>query len=276
MTNPDFQRRVQRYGWSKAASYYDPSWQRQLAPAQERLLEKAQLQAGEDVLDVACGTGLVTLPAADAVAPDGTVLATDLSEGMLEFSREAAANSNVDNVSFERMDAESLDLPGGSFDVTLCSLGLMYVPNPERALQEMHRVLVPAGRAAAVVWGRRDRCGWAEIFPIMDRRVQSEVCPLFFQLGTGEALGDAFRGAGFTNVTTERFSVTLPYNTPEEACTAAFWGGAVALAWRKFDEEKREGARAEYLDSIEPYRNGDGSYAIPGEFVVARGVRPAS
>lgn len=276
MMNPDFQRRVQRYGWSKAASYYDPSWQRQLEPAQNRLLEVAQLQPGQDVLDVACGTGLVTLPAADAVAPGGTVLATDLSEGMLALARDTAEEHGTDNVSFERMNAEALDLPDHSVDVVLCSLGLMYVPDPDRALEEMHRVLKPGGRAATVVWGRRDRCGWAEVFPIMDGRVQSDVCPLFFQLGTGDALDDAFRAAGFTDVTSERFSVTLPYETPDEACTAAFWGGAVALAWRKFDEETREGARTEYLESIEPYRNGNGGYAIPGEFVVARGVRPSS
>lgn len=271
--NADFQRRIQRYGWTRAASYYDQSWQRQLKPAQDRLLEFAQLQPGNRVLDVACGTGLVTVRAAETVRPDGTVTATDLSEGMLDLGRKAAQDHEVDNVSFEHMDAEELTLPSESFDVALCSLGLMYLPNPDEAVKELHRVLAPGGRAATVVWGRRDRCGWAEVFPIMDRRVQSEVCPLFFQLGTGETLEHAFRTAGFSDVTTERFSATLPFDDEDDACLAAFWGGAVALAWRKFDEEKREGARAEYLDSIEQYRNGNGGYDIPGEFVVARGIR---
>lgn len=271
--NPDFQRRIQRYGWDRAAEYYEPAWQKQLKPAQDKLFDMAALQPGERVLDVACGTGLVTLPAAEAVAPDGTVGATDLSEGMLDLAREAASERGVDNVSFEHMDAEALELPDEAFDVALCSLGLMYVPDPQKALQEMHRVLASGGRAVAAVWGRRDRCGWAEVFPIMDRRVKSDVCPLFFQLGTGDALASAFRIAGFEDVASERFSVVLPFASEEEACEAAFWGGAVALAWRKFDEEKREGARAEYLESIEPYRNGEG-YALPGEFVVVRGYRP--
>lgn len=272
---PDFQRRVQRYGWTRAASYYDQSWQRQLKPAQDRLLELAELQPGERVLDVACGTGLVTFRAAEAVAPDGTVTATDLSEGMLELGQEAARQSGTDNVSFEHMDAENLSLPDESFDAALCSLGLMYVPNPDRALEELYRVLVRGGRAVTAVWGRRNRCGWADVFPIMDRRVSSDVCPLFFQLGTGDTLEASLQSAGFSDVTTERFSVRLPFENEEDACMAAFWGGAVALAWRKFDEEKREGARTEYLDSIEPYRNEDGGYDIPGEFVVARGVRPS-
>src|SRR5262249_37542914 len=54
------QRRIQRYGWDKAVEYYEPHWQHQLAPAQDRLLEMADIQPGNRVLDVACGTGLVT------------------------------------------------------------------------------------------------------------------------------------------------------------------------------------------------------------------------
>ena len=101
------------------------------------------------------------------------------------------------NVRFERMDAEELRFPESSFDVILCALGLMYVPDPEKAVREFHRVLRPSGRAVAAVWGQRSKCGWAEIFPIVDARVQSDVCPMFFRLGTGESLRRAFAAAGF-------------------------------------------------------------------------------
>ena len=57
-----FQRRVQRYGWDKAADCYEQAWQAQLAEAQERLMDLAAAQPGERVLDIACGTGLVTFP----------------------------------------------------------------------------------------------------------------------------------------------------------------------------------------------------------------------
>ena len=268
----DFQRRIQRYGWDWAVDYYDSGWQRPLKPAQDRLLEATDLRPGEHVLDVACGTGLVTVPAAEAVVPGGRVVGTDLSEEMVKQGRQSAEEQGLHNLTFERMGAEALDLPEGTFDAALCALGLMYVPDPEQALREMHRVLTPGGRAAAVVWGARKNCGWAEVFPIVDRRVDSEVCPLFFQLGTGDALEAAFRTAGFDDVTAERFSVALPFESAKAACEAIFWGGPVALAWRNFDEAKRAEARAEYLDSIAPYRNGDG-YAIPGEFVIARGVK---
>lgn len=265
-----FQRRIQRYGWDRAAGDYEAGWRRQLEPAQDRLMGAAALRPDERVLDVACGTGLVTFRAASAVAPDGHVLATDLSDGMLDEARSAAGERGIRNVSFERMDAEALDLPPGTFDVALCSLGLMYVPDPGQALREMQRALAPGGRAVAAVWGERKNCGWAEIFPITDRRVESEVCPLFFQLGAGDMLARTFRDAGFSHVTSDRFSTLLHYDSAEEACLAAFAGGPVALAYRKFDEHTRDEVHAEYLASIESCRSGAG-YDIPGEFIVAAG-----
>jgi ubiquinone/menaquinone biosynthesis C-methylase UbiE len=270
--NPDFQRRIQRYGWDAAASHYDASWQSQLRPAQRRLLDVANLKPGERVVDIACGTGLVTLPAADAVGTEGEVLAVDLSDDMVSMLQARLDQGPYEHVRVARMDAEALGIPNGSFDAALCSLGLMYVPNPEQAAREMHRVLAEGGRAVAVVWGRRDQCGWAEIFPIVDRRVSSDVCPLFFQLGTADTLEQTFQQAGFQVDSSERFNVDLHFKSPDAACDAAFWGGAVALAWRKFDEPTRKAARSEYLDSIEQFRDGDG-YAIPGEFVVVAGRR---
>jgi ubiquinone/menaquinone biosynthesis C-methylase UbiE len=224
------------------------------------------------VLDIACGTGLVTFPAAKAAGPDGAVLATDISASMVEVVERAARERSLSQVTARRMDAETLDAEDGSFDVVLCALGLMYVPDPDAALAEMARVLRPGGRAVAAVWGKRDRCGWADIFPIVDSRVQSEVCPLFFQLGNGETLEATFTRAGFTDVSTKRLNTLLHYANPDDALGAAFLGGPVALAYSRFDEVTRDAAHADYLASIEPFRK-DGRYEIPGEFVVTGGIR---
>jgi len=267
------QRRVQRYGWDHAAEFYQRCWKRPLQPAQETLLDAAELSPGQRVLDVACGSGMVTFPAATAVDPGGRVVGTDLSGGMIAQARMHADEREIRNVSFKRMDAEALSLPRECVDVALCALGLMYVPDPVQALREMHRVLVPGGHAVAAVWGARKNCGWADVFPIVDRRVESDVCPLFFQLGTGNALQSAFRSAGFRAVTATRFRTGLPFSSREEACGAVFEGGPVALAWRSFDDDTRSAARADYLDAIAEYRTQDG-YVIPGEFVVVGGETP--
>jgi ubiquinone/menaquinone biosynthesis C-methylase UbiE len=263
------QRRIQRYGWDRAVDYYEASWAAQLKPAQDCLLTLAALQPGERVLELACGTGLVTFPAAEAVGPGGSVVATDISEKMVQFTAAEAARRGLTQVRCARMGAESLEFPDASFDAVLCALGLMYVPEVEAALAEMRRVLVPGGRAVAAVWGARNRCGWADIFPIVESRVQSDVCPMFFQLGTGDSLADSFTRAGFRDAHTERLSTELLYESGDAAADAAFAGGPVAMAYSRFDEATRESARAEYIASIAQYREGEG-YRIPGEFVVSK------
>lgn len=268
------QRRIQRYGWDRAAATYEQFWHRQLEPAQTLMLERAALRAGERVLDVACGTGLVTFRVAAAVGSTGEVLGTDVSQTMIELASGVAPPPGCAPVRFARMDGERLDVPDGAFDVALDALGLMYMPDPHRALCEMRRVLRPGGRVAVAVWGRRSRCGWAELFPIVDARVASEVCPMFFQLGSGDALAGELEIAGFHHIRSERIDVPLSYESADDACGAAFVGGPVALAYSRFDEHVRAEVHAEYLASIESYREGKG-YRVPGEFVVAVGDVPA-
>lgn len=271
---PELQRRVQRYGWDKAATYYEDSWSEQLKPAQNKMLEMINLKPGENVVETSCGTGLVTFRITEQVKPGGRVTATDLSDKMIEIAESEAKKQQISNVTFHRMDAEKLDLEESRFEAAVCGLGLMYFPYPEKALKEMHRVLKPGGRGSLAIWGERKACGWADIFPIVDKRVSSDVCPLFFQQGTGNTLQLSMEKAGFTDVQTERLQVTLHYPDEETALMAAFAGGPVALAYRKFDERTKADAHQEYLKSIETYRKND-RYEIPGEFLVGCGVKPS-
>ncbi|MGM0547567.1 MAG: class I SAM-dependent methyltransferase, partial [Bacteroidota bacterium] len=255
---PALQRRVQQYGWDYSSPYYQKGWKRQLWPAQQKLLKEIDLRGGEKVLDISCGTGLVTFPVAKAVGEEGNITGIDLSEKMIGEAKDLSQDMGIGNVEFMHMDAEELDLEDASFDVSINSLGMMYYPNPDKAVQEMYRVTTAGGRAAALVWGRRSACGWAGIFPIVDAQVETDVCPLFFQLGTGDTLAQEFKNAGFVDVETERFEVSLPYESDEEALIGAFQGGAVALAYRKFDDQTKEEAHAEYIESIKPFSNGSG------------------
>lgn len=263
------QRRVQRYGWDQAAAAYEPLWRAQLAPAQRKLIDCAALAPGERVLDVACGTGLATLAAAEAVGPAGSVLGVDISDRMIDAA--GARARGIAHASFARMDGESLALPDASFDAVLCALGLMYMPEPAQALREMRRVLRPGGRVVVAVWGERSACGWSALFPIVDAFVASDVCPLFFSLGERGALARSCAEAGFREIAEHRVDTALRYESGEEACAAAFVGGPMALAWSRFDDATRARASACYLEAIRGW-NVAGRYALPGRFVIARGV----
>ena len=264
------QRRVQRQGWDLAAPAYERLWQAQLSIAQHELLWQAALQPGERVLDVACGTGLVSFAAARAVGPAGGVVGVDLSGRMVEAARQRGEGTALTNVRFERMGAEQLALDDAGFDVVLCALGLMYMPDPAEAMREMRRVLRPGGRVVAAVWGERRRCGWAALFPIVDAEVVSDVCPLFFQLGEGDALASLVSSAGFEAVASHRIAATLSYADEAEACDAAFAGGPAALAWSRFDDAVRDRVRRNYVESIAGWQHGAG-FRMPGEFVIVVG-----
>jgi SAM-dependent methyltransferase len=190
-----------------------------------------------------------------AVGATGLVLGVDISGVMVDAAQGRADALGVGHATFARMDAEALELGDAGFDVALCGLGLMYVPDPALAVRELCRVVRPGGRIGLAVWGERRRCGWAAVFPIVDGEVASDVCPLFFDLGTGDMLARLCGDAGLAKVELRRIATTLVYDDGDEACDAAFVGGPVALS---------------------SWRQPGGGYRIPGEFVVVVAVRAES
>jgi hypothetical protein len=107
----------------------------------------------------------------------------------------------------------------------------------------------------------------SHVFPIIDARVNSDVCPMFFFLGAEGALAYAFERAGFADQHEERVSQTLDWRDDEEACGAIFPGGPVALAYSRMDEAERAEVNQEFIDGIAPFRQPDGAYRVGGEFV---------
>ena len=141
-----------------AASYdgvseaFDRFSDRFSGPLARRLLDAADVGSGDHILDVGTGTGVVALPAAARVLPEGTVLGIDISEEMLATARRKVARMlDPGHVTFRVMDAGALTLPDASFDVVVSLFALHHLPDPGAALAEMHRVLVPGGRLAVAV-----------------------------------------------------------------------------------------------------------------------------
>ena len=271
--DPRLQLRVQRYGWDAASTYYHDGWEVQLRPVHDKLLEFADLVSGQKIIETACGSGLVTVRIAAQVGTSGHVVATDLSQGMIDDLQARSAAELHTNVRAERMAAEDLTVPDGSFDAAICALGLMYTPDPSVAVAEMARVVKPGGVVAASVWGQRKNCGWAEVFPIVDARVASEVCPMFFGTGAPGALRRLFEDAGLIRIRECRHLENLVFKNDEDIVDSVLMGGPVALAVKRFDAEVWGDVRKEFLASVAEYQRDDGSYAVPGEFVTVSGVR---
>jgi SAM-dependent methyltransferase len=142
--------------WNRIAWRYlheiDPKFQ----PITDEVMRTAELKPGECVLDLGCGTGAVTLEAARAVLPGGSVTAVDIAAQMLLIARMRLGS--YANVKFEMARAAEIPEETASQDVVLSSLMLMFAINKLAAAREIARVLKPGGRIVASVWDKPEKC----------------------------------------------------------------------------------------------------------------------
>lgn len=167
---------------------------------------------GMRVLDIASGTGLVAEAAVDVIGPAGHVTAADLSSAMAGKARERLGQATNASVAVE--DGQALSFPDGSFDAVVCSLGLMFFPDPPRGLAEFHRVLRPGGRAAVSVNTVPERSYNNRINLVIARYLPSiaEAAARIFSLGDEMKLRSLFEAANFRDVeiTTQTKIFVLP------------------------------------------------------------------
>lgn len=112
-----------------------------------RVADSAQVQSGQRVLDVACGTGIVARTISERVGAKGSVVGIDVNEGML-----AVAKRKAPGIEWHQGRAESLPFDASSFDAVVCQFGLMFFEDRAMTLREMMRVLRPGGHLAIAVW----------------------------------------------------------------------------------------------------------------------------
>src|SRR5688572_28567613 len=184
----------------------------------ETLVALLEPPDGARLLDVATGTGLVAVEAARRVGPHGSVLATDFLPAWEPYVRETASAARMSNVTFAAMPAESLDLPDASFDVVYCQFGLMFVPEPVRALREMRRVLRPGGRIGIAVWSTPEKVGLFLIPRIVAPALPptaGEASPSPMSMGAPGLIEGIVAAAGFRDVVTDRVTISHDIADPE-------------------------------------------------------------
>ena len=165
------------------------------APWAPRLVAAAKLGAGMRVIDVACGTGVLAIEAAEVVGATGAVTGVDLNPGMLAVARRKAPG-----IGWTEARAEALPFSNGSFDAALSQFGLMFFADREAAIHEMCRVLRPGGALAIAVWDSLDRTpGYAAVVRLLARLFGDEIADLLrspYALGNLEAMGALLSSAG--------------------------------------------------------------------------------
>ena len=140
-------------------------------PFSHALFDRAALRSGEAVLDVACGTGVISRVAARSVGEAGRVTAVDISPDMLEVAAAIPTGGGAP-IEWREADAAALPLPDRTFDVVLCQMGLMFFDDQSAAINEMHRVLKPGGR---VVINTPDRI--QPLFENLGRAISDHISP---------------------------------------------------------------------------------------------------
>jgi ubiquinone/menaquinone biosynthesis C-methylase UbiE len=238
------------YG-DEAANAYDRAFAHVSAHFLPFLLRAGRLEPGQRVLDAATGTGIAAEAALAVVGPGGHVTAADVSQSMVDRARQRLAGSTNSSVALE--DGQSLSFDDRRFDAVLCSLGLMFFPDPARGLSEFHRVLRSGGRAAVSVNTTPEHSYNGRINVIIARRVPSlaKATARTFSLGDDARLRSLFEGAGFRDVevTTEAHRFVLPsfeaYFEPFEQ-----GGGSSGQAYVLLSEKERRAVREEVRRNV--------------------------
>ncbi len=193
-----------------------------LGSATDIMLDMADATLGHRILDVAAGAGGQSLVAAHRVGPTGSVLATDISDKILEFAAADARQAGLANIETRVLDGEGLEtLNPESFDLVISRVGLIYFPDQQKALRGMHRVLKPGGRVASIVYSTAEHNGFFSV-PVSIIRRRAELPPPLpgqpgpFSLGSPGVLEAAYRKAGFRDIRTHVISAPLRLSSASE------------------------------------------------------------
>jgi SAM-dependent methyltransferase len=194
------------------------------APWADRLLALARPRAGERILDVGCGTGIVARRAFTLLGRDADVAAIDPSPHMLQVARAAAEREGV-RVDFREGRAESLPFADASFDLVTSQFALMFFADRPAALRELRRVARPDGRLALAVFAAIDRHPFYQrLHEVIERLLGISALAQIFSLGDADALRDLLAGAGLSAIEIEPAMMTTRFPDPD-----AFLAGEIAV-----------------------------------------------
>jgi SAM-dependent methyltransferase len=260
-------------GWNAASDSYESVMGPLTVQSAESTLDAAGVTSGCRVLDVCTGHGVLSLLASRRGAK---VSALDFAEAMV-----AAARRNVPTADCRIGDAQDLPYEDNTFDAVVCGYGLIHVPEPDRALTEMRRVLRPGGRAAISVWERPSPTnGLGLLLGALRTHGRLDVGlphgPDMFQFGDPEHMKAALASVGFEDVKAATVAQGVALESPEGLMDAVLQGSVRTKALLLAQEEAALSAiNAAVVQGMEKlYREEGGGFRVPMPAVVGSGARP--
>lgn len=245
-------------------------WSRLLAPG---FVDIMQINDGDSVLDVGCGTGILALAVAKKTRA-AKIVGIDLSKGFVEYAR---GKSSDPRLIFEQGDAQNLPYPDNSFDRSMAMLVIQFVPDKMKAMAEMRRVTKPGGAIGTAFWdfaGRmnHNRALW-EAVTTLDPKAET---PLSRNLSFGSAQNSTalLSDAGLKNVTVKDIIIERQFSSLDEYWIPLATGEGVAGRYFGSLSPERKAAVKEQLRKNLLGNRPDGSFLIKARAWAARGVVP--
>jgi ubiquinone/menaquinone biosynthesis C-methylase UbiE len=255
-------------GWDERHAYFEAT----ARPVTDVMLARLEARAGDRILELAGGTGVVGLAAALA-HPTCRVILSDFAEGMIAAASRRADELGLRNCEHRVLDGERIDLPDAWVDGVLCRFGYMLMGNPAAALAETRRVLTPGRRVSAAVFAGPERNPWAALPSrvLADRGhipPPAPGAPGIFALGDAKRLRRLVEEAGFDEVTIDEVDLHWSF-----AGEADYWdflmrvAGAISMVTAKLPEAERVAVRADLAARLEPFTAANG-IVLPGVSLV--------
>ena len=215
----------------------------------EHVLRAAEVEVGQTVLDVACGTGILSREARKLVGGSGTVVGVDINEGML-----AVARSKSPDIEWRQGQAESLPFEDAVFDHVVSQFGLMFFQDRSKAISEMLRVLRPGRSGCVAVWASLSETpGYAEVAqmladifdPDVAKSVEAPYC-----LGDTNELESIFAMAGARSISIRTISGKARFESIDSWLYTDIKGWTLAEAIDDHDYERLRKAAPPYLEKF--------------------------
>ncbi len=238
--------------YDSAADYFDHGALGFWARYGVKTVEKLSLRPGYRVLDVGSGSGASAIPAAHIVGTEGKVIAVDLSAKLLRLAENKAEEFHLSNIEFKLGDMSRLEYPDESFDAVICVFAIFFIPDMEKQLSELWRMVKPGGQLAITTWGpdffepvyRK----WKDILQGIRPDLYTEFNP-WDRISDIESLRQLMIDGGTANVEVVAETGEQSLSSPEDWWTVALGPG---LRWviDQLNEDELQRVKSENLDWV--------------------------